>query len=387
MIPRWLELSSERSCLVVGPRRAGKTTLLRNLFADLPYLTLDDYDLLRLARSDPKKLVRMVGERGILDEVQRVPELLVAVKYGIDELGQTILMTGSSSLGLTSAGSETLAGRIDLHECSAFCWGEEEGPPSHRSLHMPPDPLAVVEANRRLDSFMVFGGFPEVVLEPDSPGKSRVLRNYRNTYFTRDLLLLANINNADAMLALLAYLSVSTGTPLDVSNAARESGISYPTTRKYLNVLLASRLVFKLYGYQYGPAKRYTRAAKYYFSDMGIYEATTVPLSPGQRLEAFVVSELEKRRKLGALACDNLFYYRSAAGAEIDVIIEEPELLTAVEIKHTRRPVSRDTRRLREFRAQAAEKPRRAVLLYPGEEAGELDGVEILPVGHLWRSL
>ena len=387
MIERWLMIADNRSSLLVGPRRAGKTTILKGRFTDLPYFTLDDYDLLSLARSDPKKLVALIGPRGILDEVQRVPELLIAVKYGIDELRQVILMTGSSTLGLLSKGSETLAGRIQIIECPTFCWGEEQGPPTHDCFELPDNPLQLREANRNLDLAIMYGGFPEVLTSSSEEEKLEVLRNYRNTYFAKDLLLLSNIENSDGLMALLSYLVIALGSHIDISNAARESGLSFPTTKKYLNVLLASRLAFKLYGYHFGSAKRFTRAAKYYFADAGIATALNISLSRGQLFENFVISELEKRRKLGRLRCDHLCYYKSTSGAEIDVIIDEPDLCTAIEIKHTKSPRSRDVRHLRTFINAETSKKRMGVLFYPGEKAFDLHGIRILPVGSLWRCL
>ena len=387
MIARWLSISERRSALLIGARRAGKTTLLKIRFPDLPYFTLDDYDLLTLARKDPKRLVRSIGPKGIIDEVQRVPDLLIAVKHGIDDGGQVVLMTGSSTLGLASRGVETLAGRIDMLECPTLCWGEEMGAPTHESLSMPPSPVQIAEAGRRLDAALRFGGFPEVVLAGGDSDRADVLRNYKSTYFARDLLLLSNIEQADALVALMAYLASATGSHLEASNAAREAGMSHPTARKYLNVLLASRLAFRLLGHQYGPAKRFARAAKYYFSDVGILEALGIQVSDGQRLEAFVVSELEKRRLLGRFRCDGLRYYKSAGGAEIDVVIDEPHLTTAIEIKSTRAPSGADLRGLRGFVGQEARKPRRGILLHLGEEAADVGGISVLPVAHLWRSL
>jgi predicted AAA+ superfamily ATPase len=386
MIPRWIEFSAESSSLVFGPRRAGKTTLLKMRYPDVAYRTLDDYDYLDLARKDPKRFCDFPEKTLIIDEVQRVPELLIAVKYAIDELGKVFLMTGSSSLGLISSGADTLAGRVNLIECPTFCWGEEQGPPTHRVFEMPPDPLQIREADRKLSQAMTFGGFPEVVIGPDEENKTAVLRNYRDTYFTKDLLLLSSIENAAGLMAILAYLSVSLGSHLEVSNASRESGLSYPTTKKYLNVLVESRLAFKLVGYQYGPAKRFTRASKVYFSDAGMLHALNVSVSAGQRLENFVISELEKRRKLGAIQCDRLCYYKSAAGAEIDVIMEMPDETLAVEIKHTRNPVPRDVRQLQKFVAADPGK-RRAILLYTGTERQDIEGIDVLPVQHLYRAL
>jgi len=228
----------------------------------------------------------------------------------------------------------------------------------------------------------------EVITSNTNEQRRAVLRNYRDTYFTKDLLLLSNIENADALMAILAYLAVALGSHVDGSNVARESGLSYPTARKYLNVLIAARLVFKLYGYHYGPAKRFTRAAKYYFSDIGILEALGVAVSEGQRLEAFVVSELEKRRRLGGFDCASLGYYKSAGGAEIDIIIDEPNRVTAVEIKASRNPSYADTRHLRTFIQNPSDaRQRRAVLIFLGEQQGTDHGVELLPVAHLRGAL
>ncbi len=388
MFSRWVQPSEASSALVIGPRRAGKTTLLRSLFPAAPYLTLDDYDVLKAARDDPKGLLRALeGSPVILDEIQRAPEILIAVKLEIDQRRRRFLLTGSSTLGLLSAGSETLAGRIGLTECPTACWGEEEGPPTHRLFTMPPSPLAIAEANRRLPAALHFGGFPEVITAPTEADKVAILQNYKNTYFARDLLQLANIENADGLMAMLHYLAVSLGSHTDVSNAARESGLSHPTARKYLNVLQASRLCFKLYGYHFGPAKRFTRAAKHYFADSGILTALGATTSPGAQLEGFVIAEIEKRRKLGFIRCDMLHYYRSVGGAEIDLVIDEPDCTTAIEIKHTSRPARRDVRHVADFVAATdRKKRRRGILLCMGQEASSIDGVEILPIAHLHRA-
>lgn len=373
------------SSLLLGPRRAGKTSLLKMRFPDLPYRTLDDYDYLDLARRDPKGFCAFEAKKIIIDEIQRVPDLLVAVKYIIDEEEKVVLMTGSSSLGLLSGSAETLAGRVRLLECPTFCWGEEKGPPTHRTFEMPRDPLEIREAHRLLEGAMMWGGFPEVITATSDEAKGEILRNYRDTYFTKDLLFFSNLQSADGLMAILAYLTVSLGSHLEVSNAARESGLSYPTAKKYLNVLYASRLAFRLYGYHYGPAKRFTRASKTYFADAGILRALNGSVSDGQRLENFVISELEKRRKLGALPGDRLYYYKSAGGVEIDVIIEGPDETLAIEIKHTKHPSLRDVRQLQRF--VRAGKKRRGLLLYTGTERRMLEDIEVLPVSHLYRAL
>ncbi len=100
MFKRWLQIKRGFSSLTIGPRRSGKMTLLKNLFPDIPYITLDDLDILDWAKRDPKGLIQSLGESAIIDEIQRHPLLTVAVKYAIDNLGAHFYMTGSSSLGL-----------------------------------------------------------------------------------------------------------------------------------------------------------------------------------------------------------------------------------------------------------------------------------------------
>ena len=131
MFQRWLKIEGGFSSLTIGPRRSGKTTLLRALFPEVPYCTLDDLDILDWAKRDPKGLVQHLGERAIIDEIQRHPPLTIAVKYAIDNLGARFYMTGSSSLGLLDSAGETLAGRARFYSLPPMCWGEERGQPTH----------------------------------------------------------------------------------------------------------------------------------------------------------------------------------------------------------------------------------------------------------------
>src|SRR3990167_308006 len=124
MFSRWLE-KPKRSALILGPRRAGKSTYMKENFPDFKYLTLDDLDVLDLAEKDPKALFREgEKEKVIIDEIQRAPRLTVAVKFAIDQFGSTVLMSGSSRIGLMDATADSLAGRIDILDLPPACWGE-----------------------------------------------------------------------------------------------------------------------------------------------------------------------------------------------------------------------------------------------------------------------
>ncbi|MBI5551722.1 MAG: ATP-binding protein [Desulfobacterales bacterium] len=384
MFKRWIELPTQKSCLIVGPRRSGKTTLLKERYPDLPYRTLDDLDDLDWARKDPKGFVTRLGRRAIIDEIQRLPLLTVAVKYAVDNEGAQFFMTGSSTLGLLDAAADSLAGRIEIQSMPTACWGEDQGEPTHAVLTDRVDPRRIREAQRTLAAAMAYGQFPEVLVQAADEEKHRVLVNYRNTYFTRDLMQLANIENLEGLMTVFQHLARSLGSHLEVSNFAREANISHPTAKKYLNALQQSQLVFKLYGYQYGPAKRYIKAAKSYFADNGIVHSLNAAVGEGPLLENFVIAEFEKRRKLNLLPVEQLYYYKSAAGNEIDLVFDLDGAVHAVEIKATRNPGPKEVRNLKQFGA-GMDRPVRRYLFHLGEAYGEVEDIRLIPVAALHR--
>lgn len=384
MFERWLQIPAQRSCLMIGCRRSGKTTLLKHRFPEWPYATLDDLDYLDWAKRDPKGLIGHLGQKAIIDEIQRLPILTVAAKYALDNEKARFLMTGSSTLGLLDAAADSLAGRIDITSLPTACWGEELGDSTHSVLDERTSPPQIKQANRSLSVAMTYGQFPEVLIQEEDDDKQEVLVNYRNTYFTRDLMQLSNIENLDGLLAVLQHLARSLGSHLEVSNFAREAGISHPTTKKYLNALHQAQLTFKLYGYQFGPAKRYIKAVKTYFADNGIVFSLNARVGAGQLLENFVLAEFEKRRKLGIIRADQFYYYKSAGGHEIDLVFEADNTVYAIEIKSTRRPSPRNLHCLAKF-SDRLNRPVRRYLVYLGEEYKTIDNVQLLPVAALFR--
>ena len=386
MFKRWIKLPSQKSILLIGPRRVGKTTLLKTRFPNIKYVTLDDLDNLSWAKTDPKGFIQNLRKEAVIDEIQRFPMLTVAVKYAIDNEGARFYMTGSSSLGLLDSAADTLAGRICIFSLPSGCWGEEKGEPTHRIFEDKVNPLILRESQRYFKQALTYGAFPEVVIQKDDNTRHEVLVNYRNTYFTRDLMQLSNLENLDGLLGILYNIGRSIGSLLDISNFARESGVSFPTAKKYLNALLQAQLTFRLYGYQYGPAKRYIKTAKTCFCDNGIIHSLNISLNEGQLLENFVLSELEKRRKLGFIKTDRFYYYRSVAGREIDLVFEANDSVHAIEIKATRNPSMKDVRNLVEF-GKSLERPAKLFLFYLGETYQQIEGVKIIPVAAIRRGI
>lgn len=371
--------------LLIGPRRSGKTTLLKSRFPGYSFATLDDFDLLVWARKDPKGFIAGLGGRMIIDEIQRCPQLTVAVKHAIDENGVRVLMSGSSTLGLLDAAADSLAGRIEIVSLPTACWGEDAGPPTHELFKERADPSSLAEGERRLEAALAFGQFPEVLSLSSDEDKSLLLRNYRDTYFLRDLMQISGLENAEGLRVIFHHLGRSIGSHMEVSGFAHESGVSVPTAKKYLNALLQAQLIFKLLGYPFTAAKRFIKSAKSYFSDLGILQSLKAGPSGGQALENFVLGELEKRRKLGFIKSDGFHFFKTAAGLEVDAVWEDRGILHACEIKSSARIDERDTRRLASF-LRRADKPGRGFLFYRGLEYTSFGSIEAVPVAALWRA-
>ena len=151
------------------------------------------------------------------------------------------------SSDLTDIAADTLAGRINIYSLPTLCFGESIGKPTHSILTESLNPLQLTQAQREMNNAITYGQFPEVLTCADSEDKKELLLNYRDTYFIRDLMRLSNIENVEGLYGMFQHLARSLGSHLAVSNFARETGLSYPSTKKYLNILRQSHLTFRLY--------------------------------------------------------------------------------------------------------------------------------------------
>ena len=364
---------------VMGARQVGKSTLVRHLPALKGYLdlSLDDLDLRLQAEADPRVLLER-GDRLILDEVQRVPELLLAIKRSVDEarIPGRFVLTGSAHLLLHAHLGETLAGRaahLVLWPMTrreqrglgrAGLWGEL------LALPLEAWPSFLREArDLREDwrSAVARGGFPvPALLLKDWEERQMWLRAYLQTYLERDVPALRAVENLPELRKLMEALALRSGSLLNQSELARDLGISQPTVHRYLNLLEVSFLLVRLRGYARSRTKRLVKSPKVYLPDpaLALYLAGGSP--SGAHLETLVLLDLLAFRDAQKNP-PGLYYWRTASGQEVDFVLEVGEKLLPVEVKATSRPTPKDAQGLLAFLAEYPEVPG-GLLLHGGEE-------------------
>jgi len=396
MFKRWVEnivkrdISRNKSVLLIGSRRVGKTTLSKMIGGDdSTYHTFDDIDLQIVCKENPGYIENIckLGKINILDEVQKAPDIFDTVKLLIDK-GYLFILTGSSALNLKHKSNETLAGRIRIRNLNPLCWGEETVPLSgipetsifFETMEIPKDPLLFRKGISNFESAIDLGGYPELVGK-DISEKKQILKDYRNTYLQRDILELSNIQDLNGFRALLAALAQSIGSTVNYQNLANESGLSHVTVKKYLYILEQTFIIFKLYPYQYGPAKRYVKSPKWYFVDSGMLGSLNLRLSEGQVFENFVISEIYKRMLVVNLDEDKLFFYKSAKSSEVDLVIEKDSNLYLFKIKASNYANPKFTKHLKGFYdIFDRTKQIKSFVIYRGKEFSNINNTIFLPV-------
>lgn len=426
-LPRWLTPALAAACadhpviVLTGARQVGKSTLLRHAapFAHYRTLSLDDYDTLRQARDDPAGLWAG-ADHVVLDEVQRAPQLLLAVKRAVDEQSTRcrFVLSGSANLLLLSQVSESLAGRAVYFTLHPMTCGELTGAPppailprllagewpeegegwqmGGSKLQVGPHSLPQGEEEERPvtgdlspDTLLLRGLMPPLLRLETSTAWVRWWEGYVTAYLERDLRQLTQIADLVDFRRLMELASLRTGQVVNQSELARDAGLSQPTAHRYLNILEAGYLLFRLPAYTAGRSERLVKAPKLYWADAalaaylaGYYDLDALRNARelGAIWETFVLHHL---RVLAELLTPRarLYYWRERTGAEVDVVIEHGRRVLAVEIKRTDRPGYGDTAGLRAFLA-AHPAAVGGVLLHTGPEVRRLgDKIVALPWG------
>ena len=383
--------------VVMGARQTGKSTLVRSepSLAKHAYLTLDDPDVQERARLAPDDLVRS-SPRLTLDEVQREPDLLLAIKRAVDteapRRNGRFVLTGSANLLLMQRVSESLAGRATYLNLWPFTRRERLGraTPGIWSdlLSTPPaDWPGVLEAqdDAAVDwrAAVCESGYPVPALElVDPEARALWFDGYVRTYLERDLQMLSAVGDLVDFRRLMRAASHRLGGLVNQAEIARDTGIPRATVQRYLNLLETSFQSIRLPAYSVNRTKRLIKSPKLYWSDpaLAIWLCGSMELT-GAHLENLVFADLLAWRD-GQVPSPAVLYWRTTTEWEVDFVIESGERLLAIEVK-TAAARYADTTGLRLFREEYADRFAGGLLLHGGDETHQMsDGILAVP---WWR--
>ena len=393
-------LADSPAVLIHGPRQCGKTTLARVVGDPLgyDYISFDDSIARTAAESDPAGFAAGLGERTVLDEVQRVPSLFTALKQQIDARRSPgrYLLTGSSQVLLVPALSDSLAGRMDILRLHPLSQGEIYGgiPNFLDDLFggafttSSTDPMGDELAERIAD-----GGYPAALARSTSRRRSNWYRNFIDTQLQRDVRDLARISALDAMPRLLAAAASQTARLYNLSHMASPFQLSRPTIRDYVALLERLFLIDRLPPWHSNKLSRMVKTPKLHIGDTGIGSALLGAGSRalaqdrpllGQYLESFVLQEL-RRQSLCLDGPLEFFHYRDRDQVEVDIVIERgAREVAGVEVKLSATVTQADFRGLRKLRRAAGDRFAAGAVVYDGEiTAGFGDGMFAVPIRRL----
>lgn len=384
-LPRHLQpaladrLGAMPAVVVVGARQTGKSTLAQVLTpGQRRFVSLDDLDALEGARRDPGALVG--GPAPVtLDEVQRAPDVLLAVKRAIDRNRRPgrFLLTGSANLLLMRGVSESLAGRAAYLTLWPMTRREQRGLGRcglWEELLATEDSewLAVLAADRAgQDDWRALarrGGFPTPAIHLRTAAARRVwFEGYVRTYLERDLHALSSVAALPDFRRLMQAACLRLGGLVNQTELARDVALSQPTVHRYLNLLETSFLLVRIPAYAVNRTKRLLKTPKLYWGDVGLALHLAGMEEPaGAHLENLVLGDLLCWRDARTERAE-ILYWRTAAGEEVDFVIETGRRLLPIEVKATARPRLRDAAHLRAFRREYGKTARAGLLLHTGD--------------------
>jgi predicted AAA+ superfamily ATPase len=356
---------------LLGVRQSGKTTLLKTLPNDWMHVDLERRADHALIGRDPDAFFRINPSHVAMDEAQLLPEIFPALRVAIDDQRSKkgrFVITGSSSPALLRSVSESLAGRVGIIEVAPFSWGEVTQTTGRDSLlkrlqHGRTSPRDLIDGLKprgtlaQAHAFWFRGGFPEPWLHPGVAFRARWTEQYIQTYLFRDVKRLFPGLDDVRFRRFLEMLGGLSGRVLNYADVARTLNVSQPTARDYFDVAHGTFVWRKIPAYSRDVVKRVVKHPRGYLRDSGLLhtllrvpdeDAVLSHPQVGASWEGMVVEEI--LRQLNALGVSyDYSYYRTGAGAEVDLVLEGPFGRIAVEVKHNSAVGGRDLRPLRDF--------------------------------------
>lgn len=366
--------------ILTGPRQSGKTTLLQHLFAEsYTYVSLEPPDVRAAASEDPRGFLAVYPPPAILDEVQYAPDLLPYIKERVDanrtEHGQ-YLLTGSQNLLLMQQVTESLAGRaailrlLPLSQREAlgvpdapFPWESDKKRPLRRQL-----------TYDLLWERLLRGSYPELIADPKKDA-SLWYASYIQTYLERDVRSLRQVGDLTTFQNFVRAIAVRSGGLLSLSEASRDIGVAVNTAKAWLSVLEATYQVIILRPYFANVGKRLVKTPKLYFTDVGILchlaglkdpqHAASGPMG-GAIFETAVLMEIIKTY-LHRGKEPRVYFWRTAAGAEVDILIEVNDHLVPIEVKLSATPRPAMAKGITILKADLGKKVVSGYIVHPGD--------------------
>lgn len=318
---------------LTGPRQSGKTTLCREQFPDLPYVSLEDADTLAEVQADPKAFFNRYPKGVIIDEAHHFPTIFSYIQVIVDEDRfqgtdqHHYIVTGSSNFALMEKITQSMAGRTAVFSLLPLSTNE------------------IMSHSRQATTskILLFGGFPAVWTADNEAARQQLMASYYTTYIERDVRTLINVKDLQAFQTFIRLCASRVGQEFNASAVSNEVGVSVPTIKHWLSILAASYVVYLLHPYYTNIGKRLTKTPKLYFYDtgmaaflLGITSEQQMDVHPlrGPLFENMVINDMMKSALNRGDNMQQLFFYRDKSQREVDVLrILPPNLVEAYEIK------------------------------------------------------
>lgn len=359
--------------VISGPRQSGKSTLARHFFSEHEYVNLERIDDREFAANDPRSFLAQFKKKVIIDEVQYVPSLFSYIQANVDEkkIPAKYVLTGSSQLSLLEGVSQSLAGRAAIFQLL---------------------PLLMEEIQKKkisLEEIIFSGGYPSIHFD-----KRPIVDwygDYCKNYLERDVRTLLNVKDLGTFQLFLKMTAARCGQIINYSSFANDCGVSPNTAKEWMNILEASFIIYRLHPFYKNYSKRLIRSPKLYFYDTGVAcsllgittsESLLTHSLRGGLFESWAISEL-KKKYFNNHRESPLYYWRDNKGREVDLIIEDVEKFSAIEIKSAKTINSHFFDNLKFIESIAQKDLSKKILIYGGEQNQERSNGQVFS----WRNL